>query len=71
MKKIFIERFEGIYAICEDDDGAKFAIPTAELPDGAKGSDCIVISDEGTLSIDENETAARKARNASKQKGLF
>ena len=71
MKKLSIDRFEGIYAICEDSEGAKFAIPTAELPKEAKEGVCLAIDDEGNLSIDEEETARRKANNASRQKGLF
>lgn len=71
MKKLIIERFEGIYAICEDDSEARFGIPSDELPKGAKEGDCLVISDEGTLSIDKAETERRREISAKKQKKVF
>lgn len=71
MKILTIDRFEGVYAICEDKDGAKFAINIKELPEGAKEGTCLKISDDGTLSIDEELTASKKKENAGKQKSLF
>ena len=41
MKQITIDRFDGIYAICEDKDKAFFAIETSELPQGAKAGDAV------------------------------
>ena len=43
MKQITIDRFDGIYAICEDKDKAFFAIETSELPQGAKAGDVLKI----------------------------
>lgn len=61
MKTIAIDRFEGKYAICEDKDQKFFAIDISELPEGAKTGDVLAVNDEeGTLSIDEQETARRK-----------
>ncbi len=71
MRILSIDRFEGIYAICEDKDGAKFAIPTQEIPNGAKEGTCLKILDDGTLSIDEELTANNKNLNLNKQKNLF
>ncbi len=71
MKILSIDRFEGIYAICEDKDGAKFAIPTQELPTGVKEGTCLRISDDGTLSVDEALTAEKSKANLNKQKSLF
>ncbi len=71
MRKLSIDRIEGIYAICEDKDGAKFAIPTQEIPEGAKEGTCLIISDDGSLSVDETETAEKRNSNFNKQKNLF
>ena len=61
MKQITIDRFDGIYAICEDKDKAFFAIETSELPQGAKAGDVLKITDDGALSIDVEETERRRA----------
>lgn len=71
MKKITIDRFDGIYAICEDKDKAFFAIEINELPKGAKAGDVLQITDEGTLEIDEEETQRRRQRVLEKQKKLL
>ena len=62
MKTLIIDRFEGSYAICEDKDQKYFDIETAELPKGAKEGDVLEISDEGTLSINAEKTAARRSK---------
>ena len=36
MRKLIIDRFEGTYAICEDQEKKMFAISLNELPQGAK-----------------------------------
>ena len=71
MKILSVDRFEGIYAICEDKDGAKFAIPVQELPQGVKEGTCLRISDDGTLAVDEEMTASKKKESHSKQSKLF
>ena len=63
MKQITIDRFDGIYAICEDKDKAFFAIETSELPQGAKAGDVLKITDDGALSIDVEETERRRVKN--------
>ena len=71
MKKMIIDRFDGVYAICEDKDKAFFAIEQTELPAGAKTGDVLVISDEGELKIDVEETERRRNRILEKQKKLL
>lgn len=71
MKRITIDRFDGIYAICEDKDKAFFAIELSELPKGAKSGDVLLITDEGTLEIDVEETERRRQRVLEKQKKVF
>lgn len=63
MKKLTIDRLEGIYALCEDENQKFFAIELSELPKGAKAGDVLSVNDEeGTLSVDEAASAARKKK---------
>ena len=71
MKRITIDRFDGIYAICEDKDKAFFALELSELPKGAKSGDVLLITDEGTLEIDVEETERRRQRVLEKQKKVL
>lgn len=71
MKQLVIDRFEGKFAICEDSEQKYFAIELSELPEGAKPSMVLQISDTGELSLDLEETANRKNRILEKQKKAF
>lgn len=71
MKRVVIERFEGIYAICEDDDKGLFAIEVSEMPQGAKEGSVIDITDDGELLLNQEETNVRRDRIFKKQSGLF
>jgi hypothetical protein len=63
---IVIDRFEGEIAVVEY--GEKFYdIPRAWLPVGAKEGDVIVLS----LSVDQDETARRRAEIKRKMEDLF
>lgn len=71
MKQLIIDRFEGKYAICEDEEQRYFAIETAELPEGAREGIVLKITDEGELLLDQEETQARRERIARKQRRAF
>ena len=71
MKKLSIDRFDGKYAICEDDDRRVFAIERSEIPKEAKRGDVLSISDEREITIDEQETKARKKRIKKLQDSLW
>ena len=71
MRQLSIDRFEGKSAICEDAEGKYFAIETAELPEGAGEGDILRITDEGELTLDQEETRARRERAAAKQRRAF
>ena len=66
MRKLVVDRTEGIYTVCVDKDGKYFAIETSEMPEGADKGTAIVISDEGEISVDAGETARLKAKKAGK-----
>ncbi len=72
MRIVSIDRFEGALAICEDQDGRFFALESAELPKGAVEGSVLRIDDqEGTLCIDEEETARRRSKNHKMEDKLF
>lgn len=71
MKKLVIDRFDGIYAICEDKEKAFFAIELSELPANVRAGDVLVISDDGILSVDQEETERRRSRILEKQRKLL
>ena len=50
---IFIERFEGDYALCRLDDREKnlIKLPLRELPEGAKEFSVITLKSNGTMFI--------------------
>ena len=71
MRKLIIDRFEGTYAICEDQEKKMFAISLNELPQGAKPGDVLQISGAGELSVDQEETQRRSKNMAGLQSKLF
>ena len=71
MRKLIIDRFEGTYAICEDQEKKMFAISLNELPQGAKPGDVLQISGAGVLSVDQEETQRRRKKMADLQSKLF
>ena len=71
MRKLIIDRFEGTYAICEDQEKKMFAISLNELPQGAKLGDVLQISGAGELSVDQEETQGRSKKMAGLQSKLF
>lgn len=71
MRKLYIDRFEGKFAICENDDQKAFAIPKDEMPNDANEGDVIIISDNAEIIIDREETKARKQKLLNMQKKLW
>ena len=71
MRKLIIDRFEGTYAICEDQEKKMFAISLNELPQGAKPGNVLQISGAGELSVDQEETERRRKKMAGLQSKLF
>ena len=71
MRILAIDRFEGTFAICEDDERKAFAIERAELPSEAKEGDIIKISDDAVITIDKEETQRRRDRNKKLQDKLW
>lgn len=72
MKMLTIDRFEGNYGICFDEEEKLFAIEKAELPAGASEGDVLNVDDkEGTVSINTEATAQKRAKTKKLQDKLF
>lgn len=57
--KVVIDRFEGIYAVCEKEDRTMINIEIEKLPLKAKEGDVLSITSD-SINIDVEETYIRK-----------
>jgi len=64
--KYIIDRFEGDYAVCEDENGEFTDIEKMKLPAEAKEGSTIEMDGNGAVNITENEE--RKRRIAEKMR---
>ena len=69
MEKYIVDRFEENFAVLEKESGGTIDVDKTLLP-GAKEGD-VVIFENGTYSVSEDETKKRKAFMAEKIKRLF
>lgn len=70
QKQIIIDRFEGSFAVCEQENGSFITIPRFHLPKEAQEGDCIQYINN-TYTINENETNARRIRIQEKMNSLW
>jgi hypothetical protein len=59
--KVTIDRFEGEFAVCEQEDRTMINILKENIPPEAKEGDILII-EEDSISIDITGTAERKKR---------
>ena len=59
--KVTIDRFEGEFAVCEQEDRTMINIRKENIPPEAKEGDILII-EEDSISIDTTGTAERKKR---------
>jgi hypothetical protein len=59
--KVIIDRFEGPFAVCEDEDRKMINIEKEKLPKEAKEGSVLIIQGD-KIEIDYNETENRKNR---------
>ncbi len=71
MKKLIIDRFEGSYALCENEEKAIIKVPKYKLPLGCREGDSLVQDSDGMYHIDESETKANESRIHEKKNRLF
>ena len=67
--KAIIDRFEGSYAVCENENREIFNIEKSKLPKGVKEGDCIII-DKDSITLSLNDTQDRIKRISSLMKDL-
>jgi hypothetical protein len=68
---LVIDRFEGDFAVCEDENLQTVHIRKSELPSGAAEGDCLRADPQKGYILDTDETARRKARILRKMDHLF
>jgi len=71
MKKVIIDRFEGDFAVCEDESRKMINIEKSRLPADAKEGYVLIIKDEGGIEVDYAETQARKDKIKRMMNSLF
>lgn len=57
---LIIDRFEGEYAVCEEEDGSLKKLPKVFLPGGCREGDCLVSLPGGAWQVDRAATAQRR-----------
>ncbi len=59
-----IDRFEGDFAVCENEEGEMVNIQRTRLPKSAREGDILVAGARGRYKVDKEATKARQAANA-------
>ena len=57
---IIIDRFEGEYAVCEEESGSVRKHPQVFLPGGCREGDCLVPAPDGSWQVDRAATMERR-----------
>lgn len=55
-----IDRFDGDFAVCEDDNGDMIELLRTNIPDCAREGDVLAVDDIGNYYVDEYETQRRR-----------
>jgi Protein of unknown function (DUF3006). len=71
MKKLIVDRFEGKFVICEQEDKTIIKLPRYKLPPGCKEGQCIVLNRDGMYQADFDETKKREKQILDKINRLF
>lgn len=68
--KVIIDRFEGLYAICEKEDGTMIEIELNKIPEGGKEGVVLNIKND-KVSIDIVKTKERQKEIAEQVKDMW
>jgi hypothetical protein len=68
---LIIDRFEGDFAVCEDENLCMVNIRRSEITPQAVEGDCLNADPQNGYVLDADETARRKARVLQKMNRLF
>lgn len=69
--KLYVDRIEEGYAICEDDELNQYFISIKKAHSSLKEGDVIAIDKKGKILVDEKETNSRKIKIKELQDRLF
>lgn len=61
---LIVDRIEGDFALCEDEERRRFSLALADLPPGLGEGDCLRRMDAGRYAIDAGERERRRKKNA-------
>lgn len=68
--RLVIDRFEGSFAVCEDENRNMSNIPRSKLPEDAMEGSVLIVSETG-ITVDIKETAERSKIIKKKMDDLF
>ena len=68
--KVIVDRFEGSYAVCEDEEQKMINIEIDKLPQGVKEGDVLIIEGDN-IKVDKEETEIRRERIRSLMEDLW
>ncbi|MDR1467380.1 MAG: DUF3006 domain-containing protein [Oscillospiraceae bacterium] len=71
MKFLYLDRFDGAVAVCEDDDCKTSFIKKKLLPRNADVGCVLRVEDNGRIIVDEKETKSRLKLAKDLEKKLF
>ena len=71
MKTFVIDRFEGGFAVCEQEDGSMVNIPNEDLPEGCHEGSVLRVGEDGGYTADLEEEARRRAAAAALERMVF
>ncbi|NLO09150.1 MAG: DUF3006 domain-containing protein [Clostridiales bacterium] len=71
MKKYIVDRLEGLYAVCENEEKEFLNIRIDLLPPETKEGDCLYTNEDGVYVIDYETTEENRKRIRSKLDSLF
>jgi hypothetical protein len=71
MKYLIIDRFEGNYAVCEQEDKSMINVPKYKLPLNCNEGDSLILDSDGMYQKDTQNSQNREKRISEKMNRLF
>ena len=68
--RLVIDRFEGMYAVCELENGEFADVPKEDIPKEAKEGDILIKTDNGYC-VEKEETEAKRKEIKQRMNRLF
>ena len=71
MAYVIIDRFEGGFVVCEQEDGSRLDLFHDVIPAAAREGDVLRLAEDGNWHLDPESTRARRERVQAKLNNLF